>query len=353
VHFFGYDNSFYHAVLYPALYRLAYPQWTPDIDYHVNEFLLLDGEKFSTSRRHAVWGKEVLGPHSVDAVRFFLARIRPEGRRTDYRSASYEAVLRDTLVGTWQRWLNDLGARVRKYHDGRAPGPGMWTPEHTAFRGRLEARLAALTASLQPGGFSLNHAAGELAGIVADAVRFGAAERAVTGIGQWRAESRTAVALELAAVRLLATGAAPVLPRFARRLSAALGLPAPDTWPAEVALVPAGAPVDLARAVFFGAPPEGAPAQGAPAEPATADEPLSTWLRGVVRTTLQLPDDAPVDDRTLAELGVESLHMVALQYQILEHTGVDIRVEDLLGERNVAALAGFIADRRAGAGVRV
>ncbi|GAA3293682.1 hypothetical protein GCM10020295_16230 [Streptomyces cinereospinus] len=79
VHFFGYDNSFYHALLYPVLYALAYPDWKPDIDYHPNEFYLLDGEKFSTSRRHAVWGKEVLGPDSVDAVRFFLSLTRPEG----------------------------------------------------------------------------------------------------------------------------------------------------------------------------------------------------------------------------------------------------------------------------------
>ena len=62
VHFFGFDNSFYHSILYPVLYRLAFPEWNPDIDYHVNEFYLLDGEKFSTSRRHAVWGKDLLTP---------------------------------------------------------------------------------------------------------------------------------------------------------------------------------------------------------------------------------------------------------------------------------------------------
>src|SRR5690606_28687530 len=48
VHFFGYDNSFYHSILYPVLYRLAFPEWNPDIDYHLNEFYLLEGEKFST-----------------------------------------------------------------------------------------------------------------------------------------------------------------------------------------------------------------------------------------------------------------------------------------------------------------
>ncbi|MFC6987373.1 class I tRNA ligase family protein [Streptomyces cirratus] len=128
VHFFGYDNSFYHAVLYPVLYRLAFPGWTPDIDYHVNEFYLLEGSKFSTSRRHAVWGKEILTPDTVDSVRYFLAATRPEGRRTDFRRAAYEATLDDTLIGTWQQWLNDLGARVAKHHGGHAPDAGNWTP---------------------------------------------------------------------------------------------------------------------------------------------------------------------------------------------------------------------------------
>ena len=43
VHFLGYDNTFYHSILGPALYKLANPEWTPDVDYNVNEFYLLDG----------------------------------------------------------------------------------------------------------------------------------------------------------------------------------------------------------------------------------------------------------------------------------------------------------------------
>ncbi len=107
VHFFGYDNSFYHAVLYPVLYRLAFPGWEPDIDYHLNEFYLLEGSKFSTSRRHAIWGKEILDSHSVDAVRYYLALTRPESRRTNFERSAYEAVVEETLIGTWQRWLRE------------------------------------------------------------------------------------------------------------------------------------------------------------------------------------------------------------------------------------------------------
>ncbi|BCG76215.1 hypothetical protein MesoLj113a_73730 [Mesorhizobium sp. 113-1-2] len=61
VHFFGFDNSFYHALLYPALYAEVFSHWTPRIRYHVNEFYLLDGQKFSTSRGQGL-GQRGSGP---------------------------------------------------------------------------------------------------------------------------------------------------------------------------------------------------------------------------------------------------------------------------------------------------
>lgn len=251
VHFFGYDNSFYHSVLYPVLYGLAHPDWQPDIDYHVNEFYLLEGEKFSTSRRHAIWGKEILTEDTVDAVRYFLSRTRPEVERTNFRRADFTAALDDTLIGTWQRWLNDLGARVAKHYDGKAPDAGTWTPEHSAFLARLGGRLDAVTGSLRPDGFSLNRAAAHLDELVADTLRFAGREALTAQSDRWQSEARTAIALELAAARLLAQAATPLMPRFAGRLAGALGLPEPTVWPRTVELVPPGSDICLATAVFF------------------------------------------------------------------------------------------------------
>jgi methionyl-tRNA synthetase len=337
VHFFGYDNSFYHSLLYPVLYRLAYPDWAPDIDYHVNEFLLLDGQKFSTSRRHAIWGKDILDPDSVDSVRFFLARIRSEGRRTNFERAAYEAELRDTLTGAWQGWLAGLGERIDRRYGGVAPDAGTWTPEHTAFLGRLNLRLAALAHSLGPEAFSLNQAADELDGMVRDTVSFARREAVVDASEAWHSETRTAVALELAAARLLAHCCTPVLPRFAARLAAALGLPTPDTWPRIVELVPPGSRITLAGQVFFGGQPDrGEPGGAAPVLP---------WLRTVVRGALQLGDDEPVDDRSLVALGTSSLQLIAVQYQIMEKLGVDMSTDDLLDGSTVAGLAETIGQR--------
>jgi len=349
VHFFGYDNSFYHSILYPVLYRLAFPDLAVDIDYHVNEFYLLDGSKFSTSRGHAIWGKEILGPHSVDAVRFFLSRTRPEGRRTNFERGAYEAMLRDVLIGTWQRWLDDLGARVARHCGGTAADAPVRAPEHAAFLDRLGVRLAALTGSLGPDGFSLNRAAEQLHGIVEDAIGFARLEGVVAGSAAWRDETRTALMIELAAARLLARCAAPVMPRFASRLAAALGDPPPVEWPRAVDPVAAGTRIDLAGRVFFGAPAGGgldASADGGFGASAAGGvpergSPLLPWLRAVVISTLQLPEGTFVDDRTLVELGMGSLQAVAVQFQILQQLDVDVSLQDLLGG-DVAALAAIL-----------
>jgi methionyl-tRNA synthetase len=96
-----------------------------------------------------------------------------------------------------------------------------------------------------------------------------------------------------------------------------------------VGLVKPGTRINLARQVFFGTAPE--------------PPPLLPWLSDLVRGVLRLPDDEPVHDKTLVNLGMESLQAIALQYQLLDQIGADVRMEDLLGNRDIAELASAIA----------
>ncbi|MBR8343536.1 class I tRNA ligase family protein [Burkholderia ambifaria] len=251
VHFFGYDNSFYHTLLYPALYRLAFPDWSPDIDYHVNEFYLLEGLKFSTSRQHAVWGKEVLSPESVDWVRFHLSLTRGEVQRANFDHAALLQTKRDILA-IWEEWLGALGMRVSREFGGTAPDAGDWSSDHRAFLATLDGHRRTIEAELAPDRFSLNNAAKALGALVESACRFSAAQ---CHLGESRLSSdrnRTTVALELAAALLLADTAEPLMPRFARRLRNALGVSNERTWPQAVALLRPGTRVGLRDICFFG-----------------------------------------------------------------------------------------------------
>ena len=165
----------------------------------------------------------------------------------------------------------------------------------------------------------------------------------------WRDEARTAIALELAAAKLLATCAAPVLPRFAAALAAALGSGPIDAWPQIATLVAPGSPITLADRTFFLDPKVTADQRDEPKDTADQrDEPkdteLARWLAETVTATLQLDAEPAGDNATLVSLGAASLHAVTLQYQILEHTGVEVPVEDLLGS-TIAELATMVGQR--------
>ena len=251
VHFFGYDNSFYHTLLYPALYRLAYPDWSSDIDYHVNEFYLLEGMKFSTSRQHAVWGKEVLNQESVDCVRFHLCLTRGEIARADFDLASLDRT-RVNLTTLWDGWLNSLGAKVANEFSGAAPDAGDWTSDHRAFLGILEGHRRTIESELSPNGFSLNGAAKAVNELVESVARFSLSQRPLENIDTAFDRNRTTVALELAAALLLADTAAPLMPRFAKKLHTALGVSEERKWPEAVELLQPGSPVGLHNIRFFG-----------------------------------------------------------------------------------------------------
>lgn len=90
-HFLGIDNAFYYAVLTPAVLLAA--GLPPGLlgGLVVNEFYTLDGRKFSTSRRHAVWAEDFLAKEDPGVVRLQLAWDRPAGYSSDFTPAGYEA----------------------------------------------------------------------------------------------------------------------------------------------------------------------------------------------------------------------------------------------------------------------
>lgn len=88
-HFLGIDNAFYFAVLFPALYCGAgmEPGWLGGLV--VNEFYRLDGQKFSTSRGHAVWAHEFLAGEDAGLARLFLSWDRPDHYESDFTRESF------------------------------------------------------------------------------------------------------------------------------------------------------------------------------------------------------------------------------------------------------------------------
>ena len=111
----------------------------PDIDYNLNEFEPAGGAASSPPAGGMRCGVRTCSARTgVDAIRCYLSWVRPEGRRTNFVPAEYEAFLADVLVGAgsagstswaygWRSCLRRTGFR----NSGASP------PEHTAFLAQL------------------------------------------------------------------------------------------------------------------------------------------------------------------------------------------------------------------------
>ncbi|HEX6389860.1 MAG TPA: class I tRNA ligase family protein [Solirubrobacteraceae bacterium] len=87
--FLGIDNAFYFAVMFPALFMAFGMEDVPFGGIVVNEFYTLDGAKFSTSRRHAIWADEFLAEEDPEWVRLYLSWDRPDRYQSDFTLERY------------------------------------------------------------------------------------------------------------------------------------------------------------------------------------------------------------------------------------------------------------------------
>jgi methionyl-tRNA synthetase len=153
VYFLGYDNTYPFAVVGPAMLLAHDGRYLLPDQFITNEFYELDNAKFSTSRGHVVWGKDLAAEIPRDLIRFHLAATSPEHQRTDFSHAALARVTESWLVQPWNR----VAARVDRWV-GRGSLP---VSEYSRVAAaRIVERFAA---SYELAGFSLNRAAQTLA----------------------------------------------------------------------------------------------------------------------------------------------------------------------------------------------
>lgn len=234
---FGYDNSFYYAMFLPAVYMALGPESQGGVrlpvSFVTNEFYRLDGEKFSTSRDHRIMGRELTRQVPREAVRFHLAWTHPEREGTNFTLDDFRDNVRRHLLGTVEGWLGGLDRRLGDDAQRIVPATGDWTADHRRFHRRLTDLLEQAAAGYEPRGTSLQRSVRAAVEIAREARRFGEGERHWKGVPTRTEERRTAIALELLAVKALALALAPVTPEVSRRLFRRLGYaggPEPGSW---------------------------------------------------------------------------------------------------------------------------
>ncbi len=137
-YFIGKDNIPFHSVIWPIELMAYDKELNLPYDVPANQFLNIDGEKFSTSRGLAVWLLDVLDALDADAIRYYIASILPETKDANFSWEEMVARNNGELVAAWGNLVNRVLGFAHGRYDGRVPQPGELDTRDTDLLERVD-----------------------------------------------------------------------------------------------------------------------------------------------------------------------------------------------------------------------
>ena len=122
-YFMAKDNIPFHTIIWPAM-LMGFGGLALPYDVAANEYLNLQGLKFSKSRNWAVWLPDFLDRFDPDPLRYVLSAIMPESSDADFRWQEFVRRNNDELVATYGNFVNRVLSFTHRAFDGRIPDPG-------------------------------------------------------------------------------------------------------------------------------------------------------------------------------------------------------------------------------------
>lgn len=122
VHFIGKDNIVFHCIFFPSMLKAHGDFILPD-NVPANEFLNLEGQKFSTSKNWAVWLHEYLEdiPGKEDVLRYVLSANMPEGKDADFNWQDFKDRNNNELVAVFSNLVNRVFVLTEKNFESKVP----------------------------------------------------------------------------------------------------------------------------------------------------------------------------------------------------------------------------------------
>ncbi|HNT26909.1 MAG TPA: methionine--tRNA ligase [bacterium] len=133
VHFIGKDNIVFHAIIWPAMLMGQKGDWKLPDEIPANEFLNLEGDKFSTSKNYAIWLHEFLNDFNSDVIRYYLAQIAPEAKDADFSLKGFQTANNSELADIYGNFVNRILSFTRKFFDGTLGGDVTFTDAEKAL----------------------------------------------------------------------------------------------------------------------------------------------------------------------------------------------------------------------------
>ncbi|MSQ12557.1 MAG: methionine--tRNA ligase [Dehalococcoidia bacterium] len=229
-YFIGKDNIPFHTIIWPAMimgygdYDGRRSRYLLPYDVPANQFLSLEGDKFSTSQNWAVWVPDFLERYAPDALRYHLSATMPETSDSDFSWRDFVRRNNDELVATYGNLVHRVLSFTYRNYEGLVPTPGPLDVDDQKLLAHAQDR-------------ALNEVGEQIglcnfrAGLGAAMVLAQAANRYLDAKAPWKtlkdSRERTATTLwvAIAVISTLKTAYAPYLPFSSRQLHGMLGLP--------------------------------------------------------------------------------------------------------------------------------
>jgi methionyl-tRNA synthetase len=210
VYFHGFDNAYFWGMTDVALLMAHGGRYVNPDTLVCNEFYELEHEKFSTSKGHVIWARDLLADTPRDIARFYLTLTGPENTRTNFTRAELTAISGRRLVEPWNRLAATLGKAVAALGVAETP-----LPVSAAARHRAAVLCQRLAGCYDLRTISLNRAADTIAAHIArlaDTAEAHFAEgRADAAAGSDRDAALATLGELFLEVRALIAVAAPIL----------------------------------------------------------------------------------------------------------------------------------------------
>lgn len=125
IHFIGKDNTVFHSISRPsqiiAYNRVSDDKYILPTQIPANEFLNLEGRKFSTSREFAIWTEDIVRDYDPEFVRYYLTTIIPETSDSNFYWKEFQDVS-NNLTDVVGNLVSRLTTLLVKYCDGTIAG---------------------------------------------------------------------------------------------------------------------------------------------------------------------------------------------------------------------------------------
>ena len=145
IHFLGKDNIVFHGIIFPVMLH-AHGDYVVPSNVAGQEFLNLEGDKFSTSRNYAVWLHDYLNDFEGknDELKYALASCMPETKDNNFTWKGYQEKVNNELVAILGNFVNRALVLTHKYFDGAVQPCG----ELTDFDKEVIAEMVSIPAKV-------------------------------------------------------------------------------------------------------------------------------------------------------------------------------------------------------------